>query len=83
MQIDVLTILAPASTTPGPAADVSSLIALLYFTIAGLITLAIETLRRYVKHRMDIWEAKNPVPDDDDDNDDDNEGEEKEEVRDG
>lgn len=42
-------------------------VTLLYFAGAGLITLGIETLRRWVKHRMDIWEARNPVPEDDDD----------------
>lgn len=33
----------------------------LYFLLAALLTISIETLRRYIKHRMDIWEANNPV----------------------
>jgi hypothetical protein len=41
--------------------DPDSFFGLLYFAAAGLITLGIDTMRRYVKRRMDIWEAKNPV----------------------
>lgn len=41
--------------------DPDSFYGLLYFAAAGLITLGIDTVRRYVKHRMDMWEAKNPV----------------------
>lgn len=47
------------------APDVDSaegFITLLYFAGAGLITLGIETLRRWVKRRMDIWEAQHPIP---------------------
>lgn len=44
-----------------------TLLTLLYFGGAGLITLGIETLRRWVKHRMDIWESRNPIPGGDDD----------------
>lgn len=42
---------------------------LLYFAGAGLITLGIETLRRWVKHRMDLWESRNPVQKKDEDDD--------------
>lgn len=41
---------------------ISDLTTLLYFTLAGFITLAIETLRRWVKHRMDLWESEHPIP---------------------
>jgi hypothetical protein len=37
-------------------------LALLYFALAGLVTILIETLRRWIKHRMDLWEAKHPLP---------------------
>lgn len=47
-----------------------SLITLLYFAGASLITVFIETLRRWVKHRMDIWEAQHPLPEKDTDDDD-------------
>jgi hypothetical protein len=42
----------------------TTLTALLYFAGAGLITLGIDVLRRWVKHRMDLWEARNPLPKD-------------------
>ena len=34
---------------------------LVYFAAAALMTIGVETLRRYIKHRMDIWESKHPI----------------------
>lgn len=38
-----------------------------YWVLAAVVSLAVETLRRYVKRRMDIWEAEHPVKDKDED----------------
>lgn len=54
--IDVAILIQDSVSSP------SDLRTLLYFTLAALITLGIETLRRWIKHRMDIWEANHPVP---------------------
>lgn len=35
---------------------------LLYFVLATLLTITIDSIRRIVKRRLDIWEANNPVP---------------------
>lgn len=38
-------------------------IGLVYFVAAAIATIVVDTARRYVKRRMDIWEAEHPVPD--------------------
>lgn len=41
--------------------------ALLFMALALLITIGTDALRRYVNHRLDMWEARNPVKEDEDD----------------
>lgn len=43
---------------------------LLYFTAASLVTVGIEALRRFVTHRMDLWESRNPLPEKEEEDDD-------------
>lgn len=55
-------------TSPvNPSSDLNTL---LYFTFAGVVTIGIEALRRWVKHRMDIWESKHPIQKDKGDSND-------------
>lgn len=34
---------------------------LLYFVAAALVSLGVEALRRYIRHRLAIWESEHPV----------------------
>lgn len=56
--------------TQSPVAAPPDFLSLMYFALAALITLGIETLRRYVKRRMDLWEATHNLPPSKEDDDD-------------
>lgn len=58
-EVSMNTLSVVTQTVVAPPPDFLSL---LYFALAALITLGIETLRRYVKRRMDIWESQHELP---------------------
>lgn len=44
--------------------------ALLFMALALLITIGTDALRRYVNHRLDMWEARHPAKPEEDADDD-------------
>ena len=53
---------------PTEGSDVYSvLVTALYAGLIGGITLALEVARRYILHRLRLWEARHPVPGKEDD----------------
>jgi hypothetical protein len=46
----------------GDINEATGLLGMVYFIVAALVTLSIDVIRRYVRRRLEIWEANNPVP---------------------
>jgi hypothetical protein len=42
---------------------------LLFMAAALLITIGTDALRRYINHRLDMWQGRNPVPKPEEDSD--------------
>lgn len=42
--------------------DLEAFVGLIYVLLAAIVTAVIDVFRRYVKHRLDLYEATHPIP---------------------
>ena len=42
--------------------DLEAFVGLIYVLFAAIVTAVIDVFRRYIKHRLDLYEANHPIP---------------------